>query len=60
MKESLLLAAKSGKSKSRKFRRLKRKKINEKGIENNNWTVKCYNCGIIRHKRPECPNKERR
>jgi len=57
MKESLFaLAAKNGKP--RKFRHPKRKKINEKGTENSNSIVKCYDRGIVGYKRPDSPNKK--
>jgi len=48
------LAAKNGKPK----KRLKREKINEKGIENSK-SIKCYDYGIVAgHKRPDCLNKK--
>jgi len=50
------LVVKNGKP--RKFRRPRKEKTDEKGTENSNPTIKCYNCGVVGHKRPNCPKKK--
>jgi len=44
--------------KPKKFRRPRREKTDEKRTENSCTTVKCYDCGVIGHKRPNCPKKK--
>jgi hypothetical protein len=44
--------------KPRTFRRPRREKTDEKGTENNSPTVKCYDCGVVGHKRPDCPKRK--
>lgn len=50
------LAVKNGKP--RKFRRPRKEKTDEKGTESKNLTVRCYDCGVVGHKKPDCPKRK--
>lgn len=45
-------------AKPRRFRRRRREKTDERVSDSSNPTVKCYDCGVAGHKRPDCLKKE--